>query len=223
MVDSKILVLSTQTVPASLRDEAAQKGIQLDAVPFIRTELLEVAMPPADPGIAVFTSQHAVEAVPATISQWKVFCIEGATRRRVEERFGAGIIEGTAPSAEELAKKIIERNPGERVVFFCGDLHRQELPALLLKAGMIVEWRIVYRTVLTPQRIEKDYAGIAFLSPSAVESFFSANPDTPSTRFFAIGRTTAAAIRARTGREAIVASKPDKKVLIHEMITHFIV
>lgn len=215
--------MSTQTVPSSLRDEAAQKGIRLDAIPFIRTELLEAVALPADPVIAVFTSQHAVEAVPATISRWKVFCLEGATRRQVEERFGTGIIAGTAPSAEELAKKIIESKPEERIVFFCGDIRRQELPALLLEAGLVVEGRIVYRTVLTPQRIEKDYAGIAFLSPSAVESFFSANPVTPSTRYFAIGRTTAAAVRARTGTDPIVASKPDKEVLIHEMITHFIV
>jgi len=223
MATPGIFLLSTQTVPASLREEAAQNDIRLDVVPFIRTELLEPVALPAYPGIAVFTSRHAVEAVPANRSQWKVFCLEGATRRLVEERFGAGIIEGTAPSAEELAKKIIESNPVERVIFFCGDMRRQELPVILREAGFAVEERIVYRTVLTPQRIEKDYAGIAFLSPSAVESFFSANPVTPSTRFFAIGRTTAAAVRAKTGKDAIVASKPDKEVLIHEMITHFIV
>lgn len=223
MSTPRIFVLSTQAVSASLRDEAAQKGIRLDAVPFIRTELLEAGELPAGPGIAVFTSQHAVEAVSATTSQWKVFCIEGATRRLVEERFGAGVVAGTAPSAEELARKIIGSNPVERVVFFCGDLRRQELPALLRQAGLVVEERIVYRTVLTPQRMERVYDGIVFFSPSAVESFFSANTVTPSTRYFAIGRTTAAAVRARTGREAIVASKPDKEVLIHEMITHFTV
>jgi uroporphyrinogen-III synthase len=215
--------LSTQAVSASLRDEAAQKGIRLDAVPFIRTELLEAGELPAGPGIAVFTSQHAVEALPAIGQEWTVYCIEGATRRLVEERFGTGIIAGTASSAEELAKKIIESNPGQRVVFFCGDLRRQELPVLLRGAGLVVEERIVYRTVLTPQRVEGVYDGIVFFSPSAVESFFSANSISGGTVCFAIGRTTAAAVRARTGREAIIAGKPDKEVLIHEMITHFTV
>jgi uroporphyrinogen-III synthase len=223
MATPGIFLLSTQTVSASLQDEAAQQGIQLDAVPFIRTELLESGELPAAPGIAVFTSQHAVEALPAIGPGWKVYSQEGATRRAMESRWGTGIVAGTAASGEELAGKIIESNPAGRVVFYCGDLRRQELPALLRQAGFAVEERIVYRTVLTPQRVERDYAGIAFFSPSGVESFFSANSISGATVFFAIGRTTAAAVGARTGRDAIVASKPDKEVLIHEMITHFIV
>ena len=218
-----ICVLSTQTVSATLRDEAARQGIQLDAVPFIRTELLETGQLPAGPVIAVFTSQHAVESLPAIGPGWTIYCIEGATRRAVESRCGTCIIAGTASSGEELAMLIIGASVPTPVLFFCGNLRREELPAILRQAGFAVEERMVYRTLLTPHRVEKDYAGIAFLSPSAVESYFSANPVTPSSRFFAIGPTTAAAVRAKTGRDAIVASKPDKEVLIQEMITHFIV
>jgi uroporphyrinogen-III synthase len=220
MVTPRIFVLSTQTLPAPLHDAAAQLGIQLDAVPFIRTELLDAGELPAGAVTAVFTSQHAVEALPSTPPQWKVFCIEGVTRQGVENRFGAAAIAGTAASGEELAKVIIGAQAQQPVVFFCGDLRRDELPSMLRKAGFAVEERIVYQTVLTPQRLERDYAGIAFFSPSGVDSFFSMNPVTGAT-YFAIGRTTAAAVRARTGRDAIVASKANKEILISELITHF--
>lgn len=240
-------MLSTQTLSAGLTGFAAGSGVQLDAVPFIRTELLEAGELPLGPVIAVFTSQHAVEALPAIGPEWKVFCIGGTTRRLVEKRFGPEVIAGTAPSAEELARLIIDaerdvagreaddreagpgaaereasgRQAGERVVFFCGNLRREVLPELLRQEGLDIEERIVYRTVLTPQRLEQQYAGVAFFSPSGVDSFFSVNPVNPDTLYFAIGRTTAAAVKAKTGRDAILASKPDKELLVKEMITHF--
>jgi len=213
--------LSTAALPARLVHEAAANGVQLDAVPFIRIQLLDAGELPAGAVTAVFTSQHAVEALPSELPQWKVFCIEGVTRRLAEKRFGAAAIAGTAASGEELAKGIVGAGGEKRVVFFCGDLRREELPAMLREAGYTVEERIVYRTMLTPQRLEQDYAGIAFFSPSGVESFFSANPVSSTTIYFAIGQTTAAAVRARTGRDAIVASKPDKEILINQLITHF--
>jgi uroporphyrinogen-III synthase len=213
--------LSTAALAAGLVREAAATGVQLDVVPFIRIDLLDAAELPAGAVTAVFTSQHAVEALPLEAPQWKVFCIEGVTRRLAEKRFGAAAIAGTADSGEELAKVIIGAGAEKQVVFFCGDLRREELPTMLRKAGFAVEERIVYRTLLTPHRLEREYAGIAFFSPSGVESFFSANPVNSATLYFAIGRTTAAAVRARTGRDAIVASKPDKKILINQLITHF--
>jgi len=213
--------LSTAALPAGLVREAAANGVQLDVVPFIRVELLGVGELPADGVTVLFTSQHAVEALPSQLSQWKVFCIEGVTRRLAEKRFGAASIKGAAASGEELAKLIIGSYADKRVVFFCGDLRREELPTMLRKAGYAVEERIVYRTLLTPQRLERDYAGIAFFSPSGVESFFSANAVKSDTVYFAIGRTTAAAVRARTGKDAIIAGKPDKEILINQLITHF--
>jgi uroporphyrinogen-III synthase len=228
MSTPRIFVLSTQTLSAGLTGVAAASGVQLDTVPFIRTEPVEAGELPTGAMISVFTSQHAVEALPAIGPEWRVFCIEGATRKMVERRFGAGVIAGTAASAEELARVIIDAGrdapgvkSGRQVYFFCGDLRRGELPALLREAGFVVAERIVYRTVLTPQRVERDYAGIVFFSPSGVESFFSVNNVAADTALFAIGRTTAVAVRKWAGREPMIASKPDKEILINQMISHF--
>jgi uroporphyrinogen-III synthase len=230
MATPGIFVLSTQGLPAGLIRLAAAAGVQLDAMAFIRTEPLALGDWPGGATIAVFTSQHAVEALSAAGPDWTVFCLEGATRKLAEQRFGPAIVAGTASSAAELAEVIIgacakdsdiDESGGKQVVFFCGDRRREELPALLRQAGFRVEERIVYRTLLTPHRLEREYAGIAFFSPSAVESFFSVNTINPRTALFAIGRTTAAAVQARTGKEAILSSRPDREVLIHEMITYF--
>jgi uroporphyrinogen-III synthase len=224
-------LLSTAALPASLIDEAAAKGMQLDIVPFILTEAVEsTGQMAAEPRNVVFTSQNAVEAVKdiSPTNDWRIYCTGGATRRLAAEKFGEEAIAGTADSARKLATVIIRALPessrGGRkreVRFFCGDQRREELPAMLRQAGFQVEEVVVYRTVLTPHKIERAYNGIAFFSPSAVESYFSMNADNVATALFAIGRTTAAAILVRTGREAIVSSRQDKEILIQQMIAHF--
>src|SRR5258707_15423239 len=108
-----IFVLSTQTLPASLIEAAAASGVQLDAVTFIRTELLEVRDWPTDPTIAVFTSQHAVGALPHIGANWRLFCLGGATRRMLEKRLGGAMIPGRGASGEELAKGIIAGQCGK--------------------------------------------------------------------------------------------------------------
>jgi uroporphyrinogen-III synthase len=116
--------------------------------------------------------------------------------------------------AEVIRREEAER--GTEIVFFCGERRRDELPSL-----GVVE-KVVYRTVLTPHKVERDYAGIAFFSPSAVESFFSVNVIAGEIPLFAIGPTTAAAIRAQCTNPVITGGEPDKAMLIHKMIDHFL-
>ena len=203
--------------------------MQLDAAPFIRTELVDrIDGIPEGARNVVVTSQHAVEALAGSgrgsdlrSGSWRLFCTGGATRRLAAEYFGESAIAGTADSAAELAAVIIGAGVEKEVWFFCGDQRREELPALLREAGFRVDEVIVYRTALTPVKMERAYDGIAFFSPSAIESYLSLNTIAAATALFAIGRTTAAALLARTGREAMVSSKPDKELLIHQMIAHF--
>jgi uroporphyrinogen-III synthase len=221
MSASTIFLLSTRILPPSLTEAAAARGMQLDSIAFIRTELLPAGPVPEGPITAVFTSQHAVEALPRMPREWKIFCLGGATRRQVEIQAGGDRIAGTAASAEELAAVMIGAETEREVLFFCGEQRLDILPSRLRQAGFTVQERVVYRTIQTPQRVERTYAGIAFFSPSGVESFFSVNSIREETTLFSIGRTTAAALLARTGRKAIVASRPDKEVLIQEMIAQF--
>ena len=82
------------------------------------------------------------------------------------------------------------------------------------------EW-IVYRTLLTPRKTERVYTGIAFFSPSAVESYFSLNTAADGVTLFAIGRTTAAAIQARCSCPVIISDRPGKDALVRTMTDHF--
>ncbi|HET6254582.1 MAG TPA: uroporphyrinogen-III synthase [Puia sp.] len=230
MESKPIYLLSTGLLPGGLIEEAAGKGIVLDAVAFIDSEAVEdndlIARARELAGRripVVFTSVRAVEAVAdwiAVAPGWSIFCIGGATRAAVAKYFGEKNIKGIAETAGALSRVI----GGEKreVFFFCGEMRRDELPVILRESGVTVHEVIVYRTKLTPHVAERNYAGIAFFSPSAVESFCSVNVIAAGIPLFAIGATTAAAIRSRCTNPVITGEEPDKAMLIHKMTDHFL-
>ena len=172
MTRQPIYLLSTGILSERLVKEAAERGVVLDGMSFIAIEYMDTKT--LIPEIAVFTSVNAVDAVGRWVHEkpdWKVYCISGATYEAVVRLFGENSVVGKAASAAELAALIRHREVAKReeIVFFCGDQRRDELPSL----G--VTEKVVYRTVLTPHKAERNYDGIAFFSPSAVESFFSVN------------------------------------------------
>ena len=221
MSDFRIHLLCTGGLSSELIDEASSKGILIDAYSFIETEpvsqprlreLLKQQL------IAVFTSKNAVKAMGNEGGRdWKIFCI-GET---AVQRFGEVAIIGKAQSAKELAEEIIRTQEGREIYFFCGDRRRDELPSLLRKEGFTIHEVPVYRTIATPRKLTGDYDGVAFFSPSAVDSFFSANGVASGTPLFAIGETTAESIRRRCINPVIVGQRPGKDDLIRSMIDYF--
>lgn len=231
MSDSTIHVLSTRPLSPALIIDAAVNGLTIDVIPFIETAAID------DPVLcerlgglgrqrltALFTSSNAVEAVAKWVdgsAQWIIYSIGGATSQAVSRHFGEDAIAGTAASARELALRIIEERSAEELFFFCGDLRREELPSLLRQAGFGLQELVVYETMATPRKVQPSYEGILFFSPSAVESFFSANTIMASITLFAIGRTTAAAIREFCPNPIVVSGQPDATILIGQVIDHF--
>jgi uroporphyrinogen-III synthase len=246
MITQPIYLLSTAALNADAIESAVAQDMMLDVLPFIAIERVDDAdvreLAPR-PLVVVFTSVNALEAVKQGLAgirpNWKIYCTSGATWQGVMDYFGGKAVAGTAESARGLAELIRgemgpRKDVGARkdvsagkevgaseVFFFCGDLRREELPAVLRQAGFIVNERVVYRTLLIPHKTERAYDGIAFFSPSAVESYFSVNAVAEGTTIFALGRTTAAAIETRCSNPVVIGDQPEKAALIRKMIGYF--
>ncbi len=169
---------------------------------------------------AVFTSGNAVERVADILGEdpkWEVFCIDGSTKDKVARFFGVDSVKGSAPDGEALAKEII-RQRVRNVVFFCGEARLDTLPRMLSAEGVEVLEIVVYKTVATPSATGKEYDGVVFFSPSAVDSYFSMNQPSAATVLFSIGATTSAAIRRHAGSSntIVTSSIADKNELIRE-------
>ena len=231
MQKNKIQILSTKLVGETLISIAAMYDILIDEVSFIETE--EIITPTLQKRIielsqqnvtVVFTSVNAVNAVNRllpTKTFWKIFCIDHKTKKLVENIFGDEKIIGTADNAEQLAEKIIKNPCLQKVVFFCGDHRRDELPGKLKMNGIELEELVVYKTIEKAHIISKVYDGILFFSPSAVKSFFSVNTITDPTQIFAIGATTAEEAKLFTHSPIIIAEFPGKENLVYQVIKHF--
>ncbi len=231
MQKNSIHILSTRPVGKALIDEAALHDIFIDEISFIDTE--ELINPDTEKKIkqlsgeninAVFTSMNAVEAVRGLISSnslWKIFCIGNTTKQLAEDIFGKEKIAGTAHNASHLAENISDNPQVKKVHFFCGDQRRDELPEILKENNIQIEEIVVYKTIETPQVISKKYDGILFFSPSAVQSFFLKNSITGNTKLFAIGSTTANALKPFTQQHVIIADLPGKKNLVFQAINFF--
>jgi uroporphyrinogen-III synthase len=230
MQKNKLNILSTRPLSEEIIQEALKQDVSIDCLSFIETEPIKtpelkekIQQLSGQNIITVFTSMNAVEAVKEYLTSktsWKIFSIGQTTKELIEDFFGKENIAGTADDAGLLADVIIHQHPKE-VVFFCGDQRRDELPGKLIANNIIVEEIIVYRTIATWQKTEKHYDGILFFSPSAVQSFFSTNTIDNSTIVFAIGNTTANAVKKQGNNQIVVADKPGKEELVKKMLEHF--
>ncbi|HRE52614.1 MAG TPA: uroporphyrinogen-III synthase [Flavitalea sp.] len=157
----------------------------------------------------------------ASFGNWRIFCLDGITRRLAASCFGERRIAGSAKYAGELAQCIIDNGQFKKALFFCGDKRRETIPALLPAQGITVEEIIVYRTLQTPVAIQESFEGIAFFSPSAVESFFSLNRLPEKAVCFAIGTTTAASISAFTENPVVISADTTEQKMIATIKHYF--
>ncbi len=232
MEQNYISILCTRPLPSSLVEEAAANGIVIDELSFIETESIlsvevqqEIQLASTEIATVVFTSMNAVDAVTIFLDghqpDWSIYSIGTATARLIKAYFGEERIAGTASDAASLAELIAADRFTDQVIFFCGDQRRDDLPDILRKNDIEVNEIGVYQTIATPHKIEKDYFGILFFSPSAVQSFFSKNKATSRTILFAIGNTTANEIRKYSDNKIIISDEPGKENLVAKMIEYF--
>ena len=225
---NNVQVLSTALLDQNMIEQAIEKGIDIEVSSFINVSAItdeqlqkEIASLPQQLTV-VFTSANAVRSVYSMIGHqpgWKIYCIGNATKNAVLEYADAGI-SGTANDAAGLAE-IIKRHRVSEVVFFCGDKRMDTLPLMLKKAGITIKEIVVYTTEETAKKVDKQYEGILFFSPSGVHSFFSANKIPSHTILFAIGNTTAGALKEYSNNQLVIAENPSKELLVQKVINYF--
>ena len=231
MQKTKLQILSTRPLNKQLIARAAVLNISIEEISFIEAAIVQnesiknrIVNYIQQNITAIFTSMNAVNAVAKYVKQkpnWNIYCIGNATKKLVENHFGANSIVGTAANAEKLAEVIISESL-EQVVFFCGNQRRDELPVKLKANNVFVVELVVYNTIETPVLVSKKYDGILFFSPSAAKSFFSINNVDHKTQLFAIGKTTASAIQQFSSNNVIISNSPGKEDLVMQMIEYYL-
>ncbi len=217
-------------ISENLLQQAKAKGVHITVIPFIEVSLLDspalsglISGLPAKGITAVLTSKNSVAGLKKNmdiVPDWRIACLEGKTLDAAVGFFGKAAITITAADSGTLAAEII-RNNIKNVVFFCGNRRLDHLPEALQKAGITVQEITVYTTEETPVAVPRNYEGILFFSPTAVNSFFTANTLPPDCTTFAIGKTTAKALAFYTSDTIVISPVSDEQLMIKHVINYY--
>ncbi len=219
-MESSIRILSTKKLAGNHKQYLLNAGFGVLEADFINTvgtsfEIKEL------PQNMIFTSQNAVKSfletqdVPTGVN--KAFCVGSKTKELLIEK-GFNVV-AFADYAEDLAEIIIKNHPAEEFIFFSGSMRRDTLPDALERAGVKFTETKVYKTVLTPHKIDVAVSGILFFSPSGVESFLKKN-DIKNAVCFCIGATTAKALKGIT-ENIVIANRPSVENVIIQCINYY--
>lgn len=171
----------------------------------------------------VFTSANGVKALEELMKtglqvrpETRLFAVGAKT----QEALGELGLDSKIPriqDGEHLAELIVEVGKIDSVIYFHGNLSRDEMTGRLVQEGIEVIEMEVYETVINPVYMpSKPIGGILFYSPSAVEGFKRGegfdHQDLPP--LFAIGPTTAKALKDASGQPVKIAGQPDTEVLL---------
>jgi len=176
----------------------------------------------------VFTSANGVKALEELISnglqvrpEIKIFAVGSKTKEALED-LG---LEAKIPKTQDglhLAELIIEEGKIDSVIYFHGNLSRGEMTEKLRAKDIEVIEQEVYQTKIKPVYLpQTSVDAILFYSPSAVEGFSRGegfNGELP--KLFAIGPTTAEALRRESDQGVEIADAPDTKELLKTVADH---
>jgi|SRR2546428_4277143 len=220
MAETKLKVKSilvTQPKPETDKNpytELAKKySLKLDFRPFIHVEGVpakefrkgKINLP--DYTAVIFTSRHGIDQyfrlceemryeVPA---EMKYFCNTESTALYLQKYIQyrkRKIFFGKQTTADLM--EIFKKHPGEKFLFPCSDVSKEEVPSKMREAGYNITEAVMYRTVCSDlsDLAEVKYDMIAFFSPSGIKSLFLNFPDftQDNTRIAAFGSTTHKAV-----------------------------
>lgn len=173
----------------------------------------------------VFTSTNGVKALEPLMEsglhvrpETQLFAVGSKTQEALQE-LGLEAKTPTVQNTKHLAELITDEGKVNSVIYFHGNLSREELTAGLAAGGIEVIELEVYKTIINAVYLPDEPVEAAlFYSPSAVEGFKRGtgfNQNLPL--LFAIGPTTAGALRKETRQEVKIADEPITETLLRNV------
>lgn len=173
----------------------------------------------------VFTSTNGVEALSRLMKtglqvrpEKQLYAVGSKTRQALQQ-LGLDADVPYIQDGKHLAQFIIDKGDGNSLIYFHGNLSRDEMTDLLSEANIEVVEVEVYKTKILPVSLPDELPdAILFYSPSAVEGFKQGEGfEDKLPLLFAIGSTTAAALQEETDQNVEVAAEPSTEALLRKV------
>ena len=231
---ARVNILSTKQLEPLLVGKAAVQGIRIVMKPFIKInhaekpEAIKAIQQLRNDAVWAFTSHHAVESLHFLARKHGLslptplgaYTMDGRTAEKCKQLLPGIKILGMANNARSLGLHIAKQDE-TKVVFFAGNLRRQELPEILKNENIALNEIQVYETVSTPVKVAENFDGIMFFSPSGINSYLEQNNLPSHAVCFAIGETTANELRKITKGQVRTAPQPTQESIVNLVIAYY--
>ncbi|HRE76517.1 MAG TPA: uroporphyrinogen-III synthase [Flavobacterium sp.] len=220
-MEKSIRILSTKKLQPNQKQFLLNADFRLIEADFIQIEFQPFQLNSSFDYL-IFTSQNAVLSVLNNenhlfLKDKICFCVGIKTKQLLEEK--GFKVENSFDYADDLVDYLVENHSDKKFTFFSGNLRRDTIPTAFQKNNVVFEEIEVYKTILTPHKVDNQMDGILFFSPSAVQSYLKVNSIT-SEICFCIGTTTAAEIEKST-KNIVIANRPTVENVIIQSINYF--
>jgi uroporphyrinogen-III synthase len=208
METNKKRLLFLNSIPEELKNQSNK--IEVYCIPLIETYPKNISYKLFDSNIPwVITSKTAAKVIKKfPILSNKIYVVGKKTAKHFKNAIYPKI-----HTALELAK-LIEFNKEKKVIFFCGDKRRNDLPNYLKSVAIEVEEVVVYHSKIIDKTVNLlDYNGLAFMSPSSVHAMAKKN-GFGNLSCFAIGKTTGEALK-QYGQNYKLSDEPNAVSIIN--------
>ncbi|MGV8993340.1 MAG: uroporphyrinogen-III synthase [Flavobacterium sp.] len=198
-----VRVLSTKILQPNQKQFLLNAGLTVVEANFISIEYYPVEIKNTNENL-IFTSQNSVTSVLRTsevadLKSKPVFCV-GIKTKDLLEKNGFEVLEFTNYAAE-LVQILASKYSDRKYTFFSGNLRHETIPQGLKDHNISFNEIEVYKTVLSPQKIQSSAEAILFFSPSGVDSYLMENSLEENQQYFCIGTTTSQALIRRNVSE----------------------
>ncbi|RYD98187.1 MAG: uroporphyrinogen-III synthase [Sphingobacteriales bacterium] len=222
-MSTAIRILSTKLLREATMRQFAAAGIEVVTKPFIRIDIPgHITLPDVQKADAIITSANALNALVGIRHKLPpfhtIYCIAGRTETMVSATFEARII--ARPYALELVDVLVNTEHIYPLWFFKGDKALPTIPEGLAKNGILFSAIEVYQNTAIPHVLKEHFDAILFFSPTAVESFREHNIIPDNTITFAVGKTTAGALKS-FAKQVIISEVPSEAAVAEAVVKHF--
>lgn len=216
-----MVLLSTKKLDEKFKLAFYKNGISLVEEPMIKTTVIDFIWPEIKYGI-IITSSKALEAILnkskyESLKKFPFFCVGNFTKNKLAKS-GFNILE-VENSAEELANKITEQYSTRAFNYFCGKQRLNFIENVLKTNNIELLISEVYKTDEISKKVNGDFDGVLFFSPSAVKSYALLN-SFESKKIFSWGNTTGKEIAKHTDNY-FISKKPEINSLI-QMVNKYL-
>ena len=217
-------LLSTKVLDLNLKSQIAQIGISVFDYPFIKINSIPLKNFKFQSSF-IFSSQNAVKIafknpqIKKHIGGKRYFCVGEKTKALLEKN-GQKVIK-MSHNASDLGFHIIKAYKDETFSFFCGKLRRPEIESLLVQEKISLQIHEIYNTIYHSKKFDKQFDGVLFFSPSAVNSFFKKNNWSSKIHGFSIGKSTSKTLKKFT-KDFTEAKKPNENELLSILNSHYL-